>query len=242
LSKEELAQLRELLTRRAAREPLAYLLGEREFFALSFEVGPSVLIPRPESEALVEKAVAHLDRFPEREPWVLDLGTGSGCLAVAIAHERPLAKVWAVDLSPDALEVARRNAQRHGVQDRVFFRQGSWWEALETGDPAHFLVVVANPPYIGEGEKGELSPEILRFEPHSALFATKDGLSDYLAIQAGLSGHLAPEVGAAYLELNSNISDKIMPIWQGYRIEVDKDIHGLPRLLSLFLSDVLDRP
>lgn len=235
LSREERTLLREWVSRRAKREPLAYLLGRREFYGLPFEVDLSVLIPRPESELLVEKALAALDGLPSEERLVLDLGTGSGCLAVAIAHEVPDCRVWAVDVSPQALETAERNAKANGVGDRVQFRLGSWWGALLETDPAKYQVIVANPPYISEGEKPDLAPEITEFEPHGALFAGLDGLKDYKAIKEGLKGHLTPR-GVAFLELNSNISGKIESLWQDWPHEICQDISGLPRVLSLFIN------
>jgi release factor glutamine methyltransferase len=234
LSREERGLLREWVGRRAKREPLAYLLGEREFFGLPFEVNPSVLIPRPESELLVEKAKAFLETLPTEERCVIDLGTGTGCLAVAIAHSVPDCRVWAVDRSQAALETAQRNAQKNEVEGRIAFRLGSWWSALQSGDPAKFNVLVSNPPYISAGEKSDLAPEITEYEPKEALFAGADGLNDYRAIQEGLVGHLQPG-GKAFLELNSNISDKIIRIFEPIPNDICHDLQGLPRVLALFI-------
>lgn len=237
LSVEERALLRDWVARRAKREPLAYLLGEREFYGLPFTVNSSVLIPRSESEMLVEKARTLLEALPPEQQIALDLGTGSGCLAVALAHAVPSARVWAVDLSEEALATARANARLNGVEERIVFRRGSWWEALQGEDPVRFPVVLSNPPYISEAEKSELAPEITLYEPSNALFAENNGLSCYLSIKNGLSDHLT-QGGRALFELNSNISDKITGLWTGWGQEVEMDLQGLPRMLSLFIPTV----
>ncbi len=233
LSADERATLRDWIARRARREPLAYLLGEKEFYGLPFIVNRSVLIPRPESEMLVEEAKKVLEVLPPEERTLLDLGTGSGCLALSLAAALPDLRVWALDQSGDALATARQNAQRHGLEDRVVFRQGSWWEALLPPDPTQFAVIISNPPYISEGERGEIAPEILEYEPFVALFSGESGLVDYQAIGMGLEARLAPG-GWAFLELNSNLSDKIEALWahwEGRRVL--RDLQGLPRVLAL---------
>ena len=233
LSPEERATLRDGVARRAKREPLAYLLGEKEFYGLPFIVNRSVLIPRPESEMLVEEARGVLEALPPEGRTILDLGTGSGCLALSLAAAIPDLRVWAVDRSGEALATARKNAQRHGLEDRVAFRQGSWWEALLPSDPAQFAVIVSNPPYISEGERAEIALEILDYEPNEALFAGETGLNDYQAIGMGLEARLAPG-GWAFLELNSNLSDKIEALWARWEARrVLRDLQGLPRVLAL---------
>ncbi len=175
-----------LLERRLAGEPLAYLLGEREFFGLPFKVTPAVLIPRPETELLVERALLHLPiDLPAR---VLDLGTGSGAVAIAIARHRPLAKVTAVEFSAAALEVACTNAARLGAQN-IDFRHGSWFSALATHE--RFEVIAANPPYIADGDP-HLGQGDVRFEPTAALTAGADGLDDIRAIVSGARSYLVP--------------------------------------------------
>jgi release factor glutamine methyltransferase len=172
----------ELLERRLRGEPVAYLTGRREFYGRSFRVDSRVLIPRPESEHLIE-AVLGL-RLPER-PTLLDLGTGSGCLAVTLALELPGALVLATDASPAALALARRNAIDLGAADRVRFLATDWAAAarLDRVDLA-----CSNPPYIGLAETASLSPEITRYEPHAALFAAEDGVASYRALFASLAG------------------------------------------------------
>jgi release factor glutamine methyltransferase len=169
----ERAAFRELVRRRAAeRVPVALLVGEREFWSLPLRVSPAVLVPRPETETLVAAA---LDLLPGRDaPWrVLDLGTGSGAVALAIAHERPASVITATDISAEALNIAQENAERLGMAERIRFLQGDgpdpvWGETFD--------LVISNPPYVAERDRGGLAPE-LRHEPALALFAGEDGLA-----------------------------------------------------------------
>lgn len=179
---EALRAFEALVRRRAAGEPVAYLRGVKEFWSLALEVNPAVLIPRPETELLVEWALALL--APSAAAQVADLGAGSGALAIAIARERPPARVTATDRSPDALAVARRNAQRHAP--RVEFLEGSWWSPLAG---RRFDLVVSNPPYVAEGD---LHLADLRFEPALALTAGADGLAALRAIIGAAAEHLVP--------------------------------------------------
>ncbi|MEN6484509.1 MAG: peptide chain release factor N(5)-glutamine methyltransferase [Syntrophobacteraceae bacterium] len=165
MSSTELARFREAVQRRASREPTQYITRRQEFWSLDFEVTPAVLIPRPETEVLVEKALEILPSSPAR---ILDIGTGSGAIAVALASERPSLQVVATDRSPAALDVARRNACRHGVQERIHWVCSDLFGALSPVQPL-FDLIVSNPPYIGETEMPELAPEILKYEPESAL-------------------------------------------------------------------------
>lgn len=174
-----------LAARRAAGEPVAYLTGRRGFWTLDLQVTPDTLIPRPETELLVEMALA---RLPSGAPAdVLDLGTGSGAVALAIAHERPLVRVAAVDASAGALAVARANAETHGLHN-VEFRHGDWYAPLAD---ARFALIASNPPYI-ETADPHLAQGDLRFEPYSALASGRDGLDDLRAIIAGAPRHLLP--------------------------------------------------
>ena len=159
------------IERRAAGEPIAYLLGEREFWSLTFTVSPDVLIPRPETEHLVRAALDHLRTSANPEPHVLDLGTGSGCVAVALAHERPDARVTTVDAAGPALALARDNAARHGVVN-VEFLEGDWFAPL---GERRFDVIVSNPPYVASGDP-HLAEGDIRFEPVAALDGGPDGL------------------------------------------------------------------
>jgi release factor glutamine methyltransferase len=182
LDADEAARVSALLQRRLDGEPVAYIVGRREFFGLDFETTPAVLIPRPDTELLVELA---LDRLPPRGK-VLDMGTGSGAIAVAIAHSRPDAVVTALDVSQEALAVAARNAQRNDA--KVRFLHSDWYGAV---DGEQFDLIVSNPPYIADGDR-HLSEGDLRFEPSGALTDFADGLSALRTIVAGAPARLAP--------------------------------------------------
>jgi release factor glutamine methyltransferase len=185
------AELRALTARRVRREPMAYILGEREFWGLPFKVAPAVLVPRPDSETVIEAAIGLLpDRA--RPLRMLDLGLGSGCLLLTLLHEFPQASGVGIEVSPEALAIARQNAADLGVAPRATLLEGDWrrpgW-TLDLGGP--FDLVVSNPPYIEAGDIGGLMPEVARFEPALALDGGADGLAAYRAIAASLSGLLA---------------------------------------------------
>ena len=183
LTDDEAARVSAVLQRRIAGEPVAYIVGRREFYGLDFTVGPGVLIPRPETELLVELA---LERLPPRGR-VLDMGTGSGAIAVAIAHARPDAQVTALDVSPAAIAIAQRNAELNSVTVR--FLHSDWFAAIAG---TTFDLIVSNPPYIAAGDR-HLSEGDLRFEPAGALTDHADGLSALRAITDGAPAHLAPQ-------------------------------------------------
>jgi release factor glutamine methyltransferase len=182
LTEQEAQQFAALVQRRLDGEPVAYMVGSREFFGLPFEVNEAVLIPRPDTELLVELTI---ERLPQGGT-ALDMGTGSGAIAVSVAHSRPDASVTALDVSPQVLAVARRNAAANGA--RVNFLQSDWYSAV----PAQrFDVIASNPPYIASGDR-HLSEGDLRFEPVGALTDHADGLSALRTIIAGAPAHLQP--------------------------------------------------
>jgi release factor glutamine methyltransferase len=224
LSTSESDQLESLLKRRLASEPMQYITGSQEFFGLLFEVTPAVLIPRPETEHLVEAALEHI--APETNARIVDVGTGSGAIAVSLAHARPLAHLTAVDLSPAALEVARRNAQRHGVLDRVTFHQSN---LLASVDGTDFDVVVSNPPYIAEGE--DLEPQVSNYEPHPALYAGPTGLEVYERLIPEARKVLKPG-GWLLLEIGFGQQPAVEALLRGWRsVSVVHDLQGIPRVL-----------
>ena len=182
LTPEEARRLDALVARRLGGEPIAYIVGKREFFGLDFNVGPAVLIPRPDTELIVELA---LERLPQGHARLLDMGTGSGAIAVAVAHTRPDADVSALDVSPDALAVAQANAAANGA--RVRFLESSWFDALAGSET--FDVIASNPPYIAAGD-AHLAQGDLRFEPVGALTDHADGLSALRIIIQGSPRHL----------------------------------------------------
>lgn len=179
-----------LVSRRAAGEPIQYILGECEFFGLPFTVAPDVLIPRPETEHLVEEVIRLARNFPQDSPLnIADIGTGSGAIAVAVAHALARARVVATDISPEALAIARRNAERNGVADRIEFLEGDLFGPLSD---LGFSVVASNPPYIPILDRDTLSIEVRDYEPHSALFAGSDGMDVYRCLIPDAKKHLAP--------------------------------------------------
>lgn len=199
-----------LIARRSACEPLQYVLGAWDFFGREFLLSPDTLIPRPETEGLAERAVAALRRSPRTRLLALDVGTGSGAIAVTLAAEVPAARVVATDISPGALRVARENAARHGVAARVLPICCDLLSALKCG--GRFAVVVSNPPYVAEGEWPLLPPEVRDHEPPGALLAGRDGLSVLRPLVAGAAGLLLPggelwcEIGASQGEAASSLS------------------------------------
>lgn len=225
----ERTRFRELVRRRVEHWPVAYLIGRREFYLLPFEVTPAVLIPRPETETLVLQALALLKGKAGAR--VLDLGTGSGCIAVSIAHQAKGAAVTAVDVSPDALDVARRNATAHGVADRVRFLPGDLFAPLPAG--AAFDLIVSNPPYVTQGELAGLAPEVRDHEPRLAFDGGPDGLNFYRRIAADAGRFLAPG-GSVLVEIGATQEAAVRSMFAAAGLTVGptvKDAAGLPRVV-----------
>jgi release factor glutamine methyltransferase len=227
--------LRELTARRVQREPMAYILGEREFWGLPFKVSPAVLVPRPDSETLIEAALALLaDRA---RPWrILDLGLGSGCLLLTLLHEFHAARGVGLDVSEEALAVARTNAAALKVADRAELVLGDWrqpgWRT-EVGGP--FDLLVSNPPYIEAASIAGLMPEVSRFEPKLALDGGADGLAAYRAIAAEAPRLVVPG-GRLLLEVGEGQAAEVYAIFQstGFAPEPAwKDLGGIDRVVSL---------
>jgi release factor glutamine methyltransferase len=232
-----------LVARRAAGEPTQYLTGKQEFWGLEFEVTPAVLIPRPETEHVVEVALERLGARgirinmttgrPSPPLRIADVGTGSGCIAVALAHELPHAEILATDISAAALEVARRNASRHGIEDRVVFQQT---DLLESANEANsFDLIASNPPYIAHDESDQLPREVREHEPASALFGGPTGAEIYprLIEQAAL---LLRHRGILVLELGYNSLEHVRPLLYGQpawvNVSVTNDLAGIPRVIA----------
>ena len=217
-----------LVERRLRREPVAYIIGEQEFWNLSFEVTPAVLIPRPETELIVETALSILPGGRGRRR-VADCCTGSGCLAVALAREQTSTHVVATDVSHEALLVARRNVVRHGVTARVSLVRCS----LIGGLAGPFDMIVANPPYVPDGEKAVLQPEVVDYEPPLALFAGSDGLSVIRQLVEQSPARLAPggrivfEFGFGQAEAVTRLIEQTSSL---DLLEVRNDLQGIPRV------------
>jgi release factor glutamine methyltransferase len=233
-----------LVTRRASGEPTQYLTGRQEFWGLEFEVTPAVLIPRPETEHVVEVALERLGPrglkinmrtgAPSPALRIADVGTGSCCMAVALAHELPHAEIFATDISPAALEIARRNAARHGVAERIHFLETNLLEALRD-DSRLFDLIVSNPPYVAREEAAELPRDVREHEPHAALFGGPSGLEMYSQLIEQAGALLRPG-GILVLELGYNAAGPVraildaQPVWT--RINVTNDLAGIPRVLA----------
>jgi release factor glutamine methyltransferase len=220
-----------LLNRRAAHEPLAYLLGHREFWSLDFLVSPATLIPRPDSETVVEAALAACHE-PRR---VLDLGTGTGCLLLAILHERPCAFGIGIDVAPAAASLAAQNAERLGLTTRAAFLCADWAAPLSTGPlQTRFDLVLSNPPYIERDAIPHLMAEVAGYEPHRALDGGSDGLAAYRLILAALPRLLVPG-GVAVLELGAGQADLVAAQARsnGFSPGFRTDLAGVARAIVL---------
>jgi release factor glutamine methyltransferase len=230
LDPEQETRFDRLVTRRAGGEPLQYLTGEREFFGLSFLVSPAVLIPRPETEILVESAVRLArEDAPNGAVRFLDVGTGSGCIAISIAKLLPCARGWGLDLSLEALAIARRNADRHGVSSRVGFVCGDLLACLaRTASPD---LIVANLPYVGRAEAAALAPIVRDHEPAVACYAGESGMEIYerfipeAAQCLAAGGHLLLEAGARQA---AGLAEAAAAAGLAVR-EIVADLQGIPR-------------
>ena len=230
LRSEEREAFKPLLRRRAGREPLQYIIGRTGFRELELKTDPRVLIPRPETEVLVQEV---LDWASAGAESVWDMGTGAGAVALSLATEGTWTRVVATDVSPEALSVAADNAERYDLGGHGEFREGSLFEPLEEGE--RFDVIVSNPPYIAEGEKGELQPEVRDWEPPEALFAGEDGLDVIRQLVAGAPKHLlsggllALECGLGQAE---GIAADVQATGAFGAVRIRADLTGRPRFVT----------
>lgn len=226
---EALAQLGALAERRLSGEPVARMLGEKEFYGLPLILGDATLVPRPETELLVDRGLALLATTPNAR--ILDLGTGTGAIAIALLASLPDAQAVAVDLSFPAIDTARKNAERHGVGGRVEFRTGSWFEPLQVGE--RFDLIVCNPPYIETAEIAELSREVRDHDPILALDGGVDGLDAYRIIATRAIEYLN-ETGSIAVEIGSRQAESVIELFQnaGFsQVRTEKDLAGLDRVV-----------
>ena len=228
LSSAELANYRQLIERRARHEPVAYIVGHQEFYGLDLLVDSRVLIPRPETELLVEKAI----ETSQRQSVVTDVGTGSGAIAVSLAIHLPQVLVYATDASAGALEVAARNCRRHGVEDRVHLLQGHLLEPL----PEPVDLIAANLPYVSQAEWAQLPPEINCYEPREALDGGPDGLDRIRRLLARAGEYLRPQ-GAILLEIGATQGEAVVALarchFPAARVEIARDYAGLDRVVMV---------
>ncbi|AVP87627.1 bifunctional N5-glutamine S-adenosyl-L-methionine-dependent methyltransferase/tRNA [Candidatus Phycorickettsia trachydisci] len=217
-----------LLERRKNLEPVAYITGSKAFFDLEFEVSKDVLIPRSDSEILVDYV---LKDFAQEDLKILDLGTGSGCLIITLLKHLPQTEGIGVDASHKALDIAKRNADKIGVGDRLTLLQSNWFSEIT---PQAFDIIISNPPYIGLEE--DISPEV-RCEPHTALFAGLDGLDSYKQIAAKAKDYLSPQ-GSIYLETGYKQKEDVQKIFEAHTFKLEgiaKDLQGHARCLKFRL-------
>jgi release factor glutamine methyltransferase len=219
----------DLIARRQAREPVSLIIGTREFWGLDFEVTRDVLVPRPETEFIVEEALTAFDTRPVNT--IIDVGTGSGCIAVALAREFPAARVIATDISEAALAVARRNASRHGVADRIDFRRTNLLEDVAAAAD----LIVSNPPYVPRSAERAMAPEVLVYEPHVALFAGAEGLELVERILEQAASRIVAD-GRLILEFGFGQEADVAALaartgWQTERVR--EDLQGIPRTIVL---------
>lgn len=237
LHEEELAdhilvRFEEHLVRRLNREPLAYILGEQEFWSLPFHVNRDVLIPRPETELLIEIALRVLEgEGQEPAGSILDMGCGSGVISIVLALELPKAAIYALDISPAALAIARENARRHGVYERIAFVNTDWLSALQA--KPFFDLVITNPPYVARESFASLQPEVSRFEPRLALDGGAGGREVMAAFAGDIAAVLKPG-GRFFMEIGADQGEFVLDLFSSFEqfdgLTVYEDYAGLPRI------------
>lgn len=231
-TQERLDRFRAWVKRRSAGEPVAYIVGHKEFYSLRFEVDSNVLIPRPETEHVVVAVLEAAKRIVDRPLRIIDLGTGSGCIAVTLANYLDNCKIAAIDISPEAIAVAKRNAEHHGQLDKIRFFQGNLFDALPVGS-GQVHIVASNPPYIGSDESGTVDRQVSQFEPHVALYAGPDG-TQIIQQLVDQSPQILLPGGFLIFETSPIIMDRCLDLIEKSQFqltEVVKDIAGHRRVV-----------
>lgn len=231
LTAEQLQRFESFIARREAHEPVSRILGEREFYGRSFKVTPATLDPRPDTETLIDAALALMPK----QPRILDLGTGTGAIAITLLAERPDARGVATDLSPEALAVARENAGSLGVAGRLDLVEGSWFDPVE----GRFDLILSNPPYIPAGDIAGLEPDVRNFDPGLALSGGADGLDPYRLIAAGAAAHLAAG-GHVLVEIGAGQADDVEAIFTARGLPPagrHRDLGGHIRCLAFYPAE-----
>jgi len=233
LNAEEQSRYKEALDQRASGIPAQYIIGHQEFWGLDLIVTPAVLIPRPETEHVIETVLKLNDGGRASSPGsllrIVDVGTGSGCIALALAKELPHAEIHATDISPAALEIARTNAARHQLEKHIRFRQT---DLLQGFDHAAFDFVVSNPPYVGESEEDQVQLEVRKFEPRNAVFAGTTGVEVIERLIPQAHAALKPG-GWLIIEISGTIADRVKLLLNRWnQVEITNDLQGIPRVIS----------
>ena len=234
LTKEEQTRYSETLERRSSGIPAQYITGHQEFWGMDLIVTPAVLIPRPETEHVVERVVAQLavraaGGLPGEDLRIADVGTGSGCIALALAKELPQAEIHATDISAAALEIARANAARHQLDDRIHFSQS---DLLDDVEEAPFDFVVSNPPYVGESEQDQVQLEVRKFEPRAAVFAGPTGTEVIERLIPQAFEKLKPG-GFLVIEISDSISSRVRELLSDWKsVEITEDLQGIARVAA----------
>ena len=238
LSPDQAMTYAQLIERRSAGVPTQYLTGRQEFWGLEFEVGPGVLVPRPETEHVIEVALARLGSRRTEPLRIADVGTGSGCIAIALAHELPQAQIIATDISNVALDFAQKNAERHGVTSRIQFHKVNLLELNAGGAARLFDLIVSNPPYVGRNDAENLPREVREHEPAEALFAGDQGLDLYAPL-IEQSARVLSSKGILVVEIGHNGGEHVasllsVPPWSN--LTITRDLAGIDRVTSASLS------
>jgi release factor glutamine methyltransferase len=251
LAADEQQRYDDALSQRARGVPAQYITGHQEFWGLDFIVSPAVLIPRPETEHVIETVLqlARVGRTPLRlrsgqassaNPLrIIDVGTGSGCIAVALAKELPQAEIHATDLSAAALEIARANAARHQLESRIHFHETDLLHGLQ---PPTFDFVVSNPPYVGESEEDQVQLEVRKFEPRNAVFAGPTGLEVIKRLIPQAKEKLKPE-GWLVMEISGTLAERVKRLLAGWdQVSIVNDLQGIPRVVSAQNKSAQNKP
>src|SRR5579872_3866771 len=231
LTRDEESRYEAALAERSRGVPAQYITGHQEFWGMDLIVSPAVLIPRPETEHVVEAVLKHVAQklLPASPLRIADVGTGSGCIALALARELPRAELHAVDISAAALEVARANAARHQLESRIQFHQG---DLLAGFDNNSFDVIVSNPPYVGESEEDTVQLEVRKFEPRQAVFAGPAGTEVIERLIPQAHAALKPG-GWLIMEISGTIADKVATLLRSWRsVAITPDLQSIPRVFS----------
>jgi release factor glutamine methyltransferase len=230
LTPEEQARYDDALEQRSRGIPAQYITGHQEFWGMDFMVSPAVLIPRPETEHVIEETLARVGRAPSpANLHIVDVGTGSGCIALALAKELPQAEIHATDISPAALEIARANAARLQLESRIQFHEGDLLDGIEKNS---FDFIVSNPPYVGESEEESVQLDVRKFEPRNAVFAGPTGLEAIERLVPQARNVLKPS-GWLVIEISGTIAARVRELLAGWNnVQITKDLQGIERVAA----------